>query len=372
MPFLHHLLLSNHLMSYEYEQRVASTHSNRRFSYQSLIYHTISLKMTDQKLNLGIFPTPVQPLKRLSSAYRDYSIFIKRDDNTGLALGGNKTRKLEYLLQEAMESGCNIIITSGAQQSNHCRQTAAACAIAGLECHLFLGGDEPVTYSGNLLLSKILGANIHFTGSSRKGERVHEYLGKLEGEVKRCYVIPYGGSSITGAMGFVHAVKELKVQLQEQEMNMDYIFFASSSGGMQSGLMLGCELYNMDCNLIGINIDKEETNGKDLKDIIGTLLKEGVEHLELSKRFDRSEINLNMDYDGAGYGVVTRAEQSAIHTLATLEGILLDPVYTGRAFFGMLDYLEREMLPEKSNILFWHTGGLPAIFNYPDLLTNTH
>lgn len=164
--------------------------------------------MLDNKVALGFFPTPLQKLHNLSRNFEGYEIYIKRDDQTGLASGGNKTRKLEYLLKEALDSGANTIITSGAQQSNHCRQTAAACAQLGLECHLLLGGKRPETFEGNLLLSSLLGAEIHFCGTNRKGEQESALKKELETQGKTCYLIPYGGSNLTGALGFVHAMKE--------------------------------------------------------------------------------------------------------------------------------------------------------------------
>lgn len=151
--------------------------------------------MIKNKFNLGFFPTPLQKLENLSQKYPDYAIFIKRDDNTGLASGGNKTRKLEYLIKQALDEGCDTIITDGAQQSNHCRQTAAACSIAGLKCHLLLGGEKPKIYDGNLLLSSILGANIHFMGKHRKEEDIEMLKNKIENKGNKCFVIPYGGSN---------------------------------------------------------------------------------------------------------------------------------------------------------------------------------
>ncbi|WP_299522319.1 D-cysteine desulfhydrase family protein [uncultured Lutibacter sp.] len=324
--------------------------------------------MIDNNYSLGFFPTPIHPLKNLSKKYTDYNIYIKRDDHTGLASGGNKTRKLEYLIKQALDKGCNTVITAGAQQSNHCRQTAAACAIAGLECHLLLGGTAPKTYDGNLLLSSMLGAHLHFTGKNRKGEDLELLTKDLEAHNKKCYVIPYGGSNITGALGFVNAVKELKDQLTEQNLNIDYIFFASSSGGMQAGLTLGIELYKLNTQLVPINIDKDETDGLSLEAIVLNIIKDGTLLLNIQKKFTIADIPLNRDYDNPGYGVLAQDEKLAIKELAMTEGILVDPVYTGRAFYGMLHTLKGKKLPANSNVLFWHTGGFPAIFKYSNEL----
>ncbi|WP_438711331.1 D-cysteine desulfhydrase family protein [Aquimarina muelleri] len=320
--------------------------------------------MIEDKYNLGFFPTPLQKLDKISQLFSGYTIYIKRDDHTGLASGGNKTRKLEYLIKKAITQGCDTIITAGAQQSNHCRQTAAACAIAGLECHLLLGGKKPEVYEGNLLLSSILGANIHFTGDNRKGEDIPALKKDLEEKNNTCFVIPYGGSNITGALGFVNAVKEVKEQLVEQNLKIDYIFFASSSGGMQAGLTLGKELYSLNSELVPISIDKDETNGQSLEKVVFDIVKEGASILKIKKDFRQSDIHLNRDYDKDGYGVVTQNEINAMNQLARKEGILLDPVYTARAFYGMLDCLQNQKIQVNSNVLFWHTGGLPAIFKH--------
>jgi len=320
--------------------------------------------MLRHKFDLGFFPTPLQPLKRLSKKYPDYNLFIKRDDNTGLASGGNKTRKLEYLIQEALDNDCDTVITAGAQQSNHCRQTAAACTVAGLECHLLLGGSKPEVYDGNLLLSYLLGANIHFAGENRKGEEIEQLKSDLDSKGKKCFIIPYGGSNITGALGYVSAVKELKDQLIEYDHNIDYIFFASSSGGTQAGLTLGIDLFDLNAELIPINIDKAETYGIPTEEYILNLINKGKELLNIRKDFHIKDIRFIRDYDKAGYGVMTDNERAAIFELARTEGIILDPVYTARAFYGMLDYLENKKIEPESNVLFWHTGGLPSNFHY--------
>jgi D-cysteine desulfhydrase family pyridoxal phosphate-dependent enzyme len=316
----------------------------------------------NRKVDLGFFPTPVQELKRLSASFPGYRIYIKRDDQSGLATGGNKTRKLEYLLWEALDQGGDTVITAGAQQSNHCRQTAAACAALGLECHLLLGGEQPEHYEGNLLLSSLLGAHIHFCGDNRKGEDIPEVKKNLESLGKSCFVVPYGGSNLTGCLGFISALKELKDQQDQMEQKIDFIFFASSSGGTQAGLMLGVDLFGMDAALMPVSIDKEQQEGKRLEELVLLLIREGAEILDMEKAYDLETVPLIRDYDQAGYGVLTDEESSAIHLLAQKEGILLDPVYTGRAFFGMLDQLRKGKIPKNSNVLFWHTGGIPALF----------
>jgi D-cysteine desulfhydrase family pyridoxal phosphate-dependent enzyme len=320
------------------------------------------------KFNLGFFPTPLHELKNLSEKYSGYKIYIKRDDCTGLASGGNKTRKLEYLIRDAMDKGSDTVITAGAQQSNHCRQTAAACSRAKLKCHLLLGGNEPEHYNGNLLLSKILGATIHFTGDNRKGEDIEILAKDLKSRGLIPYVIPYGGSNIIGAHGFIEGVKELQEQLGARKLNIDYIFFASSSGGTHAGLALGKHIYNLEAKLMPVSIDKDEAYGQKLDNAVLNLVNQGKAFYNIGKSFTIEDFKLIEEYSEAGYGVITNNEKDAITELAEKEGILVDPVYTGRAFYGMLDHLRRKLLKPESNVLFWHTGGLPATFYYGDQL----
>ncbi len=317
----------------------------------------------NHKFNLGFFPTPLHKLNNLSKQFPNYQIYIKRDDQTGLASGGNKTRKLEYFIQNALDEKCDTVITAGAQQSNHCRQTVAACAIAGLECHLLLGGYKPKEFNGNLLLSHLLGAKIHFTGDNRKGEDIHSLKNELESNNKKIFVIPYGGSNLLGAFGYINAIKELKQQLINQSIKIDYIFFASSSGATQAGMMVGMDLFDVKAELIPINIDKAETEGFLEKIILG-FIHQSKQHFNLNGEYHLKDIPLVRTYDKPGYGNLAENEKAAIKTLAQTEGVLLDPVYTGRAFYGMLDQLKKSKIKSNSNILFWHTGGLPAIFNY--------
>jgi len=322
----------------------------------------IKMDVLDKKFSFGFFPTPIQYLEKLSKIL-NFEIYIKRDDNTGLATGGNKTRKLEYLIYNAVENNADTIITTGAQQSNHCRQTAAACASMGLDCHLILRGNEPENIQGNLLLSKLLGAKIHYTGDNKKEVDFKPLINKLKSKAKKPYIIPYGGSNLTGALGFINAVKELKEQLKGMKKEMDYIFFASSSGGTQAGLTLGIELFNVKTKLMPINIDKEETYGLKLEELVLKLVNQGKDLFKMKKSFTLKDTFVINDYNKYPYGVFTENENNAINLLAKTHGILLDPVYTGRAFYGMLDYLKKHLEP-KSNVLFWHTGGIPALFDY--------
>jgi D-cysteine desulfhydrase len=329
--------------------------------------------MENKKLSLGFSPTPIHELANLSKLFKGYRLFIKRDDNNGLATGGNKIRKLEYLLQDALEKKADTIITAGAQQSNHCRLTAAACAKVGLKCHLLLGGEKPEEYNGNLLLSHLFGAKIHFTGENRKGEDIPFVVEKLKKKGSRPYVVPYGGSNDIGALGYANAVLELKNQAEAMDVSFDYIVFASSSGGTQAGLIAGCEIYQFDSKVVGISIDKDETNGRSLEEIIGELVSGVLKLHNCYKQGKICDINLIREYDKAGYGVITENEKKAIKTLAETEGILLDPAYTARAFYGMMDLMKRKVTKPGSSILFLHTGGIPANFYYAkDMVSITH
>lgn len=312
--------------------------------------------------SLGFFPTPIVELPRLSQSLGGPRILIKRDDQTGLALGGNKTRKLEFLIADALHQNCDCVITAGAAQSNHCRQTAAAAAMVGLECHLVLGGTPPEQANGNLLLDEVLGATIHWTGADRKGEQLNAIASQLQAQDHHPYVIPYGGSNALGAVGFVAAMAELQQQLQAMEQSVDAIVFASSSGGTQAGLTVGQSLLAMDVELIGIRIDKAEDEQLSYGDQLAELATSTARMLQSDRQFHPTDFRVETAYLGAGYGVVGELERSAITRLAQSEGILLDPVYSGRAMGGLLDLIRRGQFNPQQTILFWHTGGQPALF----------
>ena len=263
-------------------------------------------------------------------------LFIKRDDLTGLALGGNKTRKLEYLVGAAVAREADTLITAGAIQSNHCRQTAAAAAKMGMACHLVLGGSAPSTANGNLLLDGLLGATIHWAGEHRKGEDIPRIAEELRAAGRRPFIVPYGGSNEIGALGFVEGLRELYEQAAAIHLDFDHIVFASSSGGTHAGLMIGRELLKMPCRLTGIAIDKVGSADKSFRQQIIELANSTGQMLGLDHHFSAADLHLNEDFTGAGYAVIGEAEREGISLCARHEGILVDPVYTGRALAGMI------------------------------------
>jgi L-cysteate sulfo-lyase len=325
------------------------------------------MKSFDRK-QLGFFPTPLTELPFLTRKLGGPRILIKRDDLSGLATGGNKTRKLEFLIGDALAKGCDTIITGGAEQSNHCRQTAAAAALCGLDCHLVLGGMEPETVQGNLLLDHLLGAHIHWSGQFRKGEKIPELVRELEGKGCRPYVIPYGGSNEVGALGFVEAVRELNQQMLQQNLGVTHVVFPSSSGGTQAGFVVGSKLYGAEYRLIGIEIDKGEFGDGSFRTHVESLVSRTAALVGVTIASISDAVELRNEYVGAGYAVVGALECEAIKLLAQTEGIIVDPVYTGRALGGCIDMIRRGEFSSQDTVLFWHTGGTPALFAYANTM----
>lgn len=315
---------------------------------------------------LGFFPTPLVELTRLSRLLGGPALFMKRDDQTGLALGGNKTRKLELLLGDALARGCDTVITAGAEQSNHCRQTAAAAARLGLECHLVLGGAEPGRPNGNLLLDRIFGCRIHWAGAHRKGEDIPELAERLRAAGRRPCVLPYGGSNELGALAFAQAARELDAQIQG--LPLTHVVFASSSGGTQAGLMLGRRMLGRSYRVVGIRIDKDDAGAPSFGDLVLDLANRAASAAGLAHEFGENELEISADVLGAGYGIVGERENEAIALTARSEGILLDPVYTGKAMAGLIHMIRAGELGRGDRVLFWHTGGTPALFAYADRL----
>ena len=316
------------------------------------------------RVRINFLPTPLVELKRLRRALGGPRILMKRDDMTGLALGGNKTRKLEFLLGEALSRNCDTVITGGAMQSNHCRQTSAAAAAVGLECHLALGGEKPLFPEGNLLLDHLLGAIVHWCGEHKKGERIPEIVEKLRSEGRKPYVIPFGGSNAVGALGFVAAISELKDQIFALNEKIDYLVVPSSSGGTHAGIAVGVDIYDLPMEVLGIGIDRGEPGEPSYESELATIANQTAERLGIESRYNASSFRMRYQYFGGGYAVLGDLEREAIALLAKTEGILLDPVYTARAMGGLIDMIRSKEFSPGDTVLFWHTGGIPALFGY--------
>ncbi len=315
------------------------------------------------RLKIAHLPTPVDELPHLSAELGGPRLLIKRDDQTGLAFGGNKTRKLEYLLAEAQSRQARTVITAGAVQSNHCRQTAAAAAQQGLDCILVLAGDRPSEPSGNLLLDLLFGAEIVWTQMSEREQTMQATFEAAQKAGRKPYLVPYGGSNPVGASAFAFAIQELI----DQDVSPDWVVFASSSAGTQAGMVAGAHLTGFPGKVLGISVDEPKDV---LQARIAALASETAGFLGAPTSFEPDQVLVNADYTGEGYGIMNSRDREAVHLFARFEGILLDPVYTGRAAAGMIDLIRKGFFSKDETVLFWHTGGTPALLadKYRDVL----
>lgn len=315
------------------------------------------------RLHFAHLPTPIEPMPRLSATLKGPRLLVKRDDQTGLAFGGNKTRKLEYLLADAREQGAQTLVSAGAVQSNHCRQVAAAAARFGLDCILVLFGDPPDPPDANHFLHYLLGAEVIYTQRDQMETRLEEVFQTASTKGRKPYLIPYGGSNPTGALGYVNAMLELA----EQDCHPDWIVFPSSSGGTQAGMLLGARITGYTGKILGISVDEP---AEVLKARIAHLATETADFIDKDWTFSPDEVLVNDGYTGGGYAVMGEPEIEAIQLFAEREALLADPVYTGRAGAGLIDLIRHGFFPETDTVLFWHTGGGPAIFarKYQDRL----
>ena len=313
---------------------------------------------------LAQLPTPIEELKSLSRELGGPELLIKRDDQTGLAFGGNKTRKLEFLVGQALEHGADTLVTAGAAQSNHCRQTAAAAAKAGLRCELLLNGTKPELPNGNLLLDELLGARIHWVQRLEREAKLRELSDQLRQEGRNPYVIPVGGSNGVGATGYVLAMVEMVEQLRGINRRVDHVVFASSSGGTQAGIVVGAKVTGFDGKLHGVSVDKDDRGGAPYEDELADIANETAKYIGFDAQFAARDFNVDYSYLGGGYGVVSDLEREAIRLLGSREGIVLDPVYTGRSTGALIDLIRKKTFRSDETVLFWHTGGAPALFAY--------
>jgi D-cysteine desulfhydrase family pyridoxal phosphate-dependent enzyme len=307
------------------------------------------------RVRFAHLPTPVEALPRLSAALNGPRLWVKRDDQTGLAFGGNKARKLEFLLAEAQANGAKTLVSVGAAQSTHCRQVAALACRYGLDCILVLSGEADQQPSGNLLLDGLFGSEIVWTTRPEREATLQRVFDEAWSAGRRPYLIPLGGSTGVGALGFETAFHELLAQ----DITPDWIVVASSSGGTQAGLALGARRANWGGKVLGISIDEPED---ELQRIVAEIANQAASELGESLRLSPADIYVNADYLGAGYGILGAPEIEAIHLFAQTEGLLLDPVYTGRAAAGLIDLVRKGFFKSDETVMFWHTGGTPALF----------
>ena len=325
------------------------------------------------RVSLGHLHTPLEFLPNLTQVLDGPDIYIKRDDCTGLATGGNKTRKLEFLMAEAMEQGADTVVTQGATQSNHARQTAAAAAKLGMKCEILLErrvetmGMEYET-TGNVLLDTLHGATYQFRPNGTDMNAELETFGEeLRTQGQNVYVIPGGGSNPTGALGYVNAALELLTQANDMNLRIDHLLHATGSTGTQAGLLVGLEGSNSAIPVYGISVRSEKTVQE--KNVY-KLAEATAKKVGVKEGIDRRRVVANSDYVGPGYGQPTDSMREAVTMLARTEAILLDPVYSGKGMAGLIDLIRKGYFKKGENVVFLHTGGAVALFAYQALFAS--
>lgn len=322
---------------------------------------------------LAHLPTPLEPMDRLSAHLGGPRIWVKRDDCTGLSGGGNKTRKLEFLMADALTQRADCVITQGATQSNHARQTAAAAGKLGLECHILLEDRTGYTNTeymdnGNVLLDRLHGATVdRRPGGADMAAEMEILADRLRAEGRHPYIVPGGGSNPVGALGYVNCALELLTQAEEMALEIDHLVHATGSSGTQAGLIAGLAAAESELDLLGIGVraprEKQEA-------MVHDLACRTMDHLGAGFDVPRVRVRANCDYVGPGYGLPSAEMQEAVCLLAKLEGILFDPVYSGKGLAGLIDLIRQGEFNGARNIVFLHTGGSAALFSYPNLFSS--
>ncbi len=330
----------------------------------------ISLTKDFPRVELSHTPTPLEYLSNVSADYGT-NVWIKRDDCTGLSSGGNKTRKLEFLMADAVARGADTIITQGATQSNHARQTCAISAKLDLDCHVLLEhrtgfDDDAYAHSGNVLLDQLHGATLSKRPADSDMNAEMELLAQqLRDDGKTPYIIPGGGSNEIGALGYVNAALELTVQANERSLRIDHLVHATGSTGTQAGLVVGFEAMNSGIPVYGISVNKPKPLQEE--NVYG-LVQRTCEFMGYNPdMIAREKIVANSDYVGDGYGLPTEGMVEAVKMMAQYEGILLDPVYAGKGFAGLVELIRNGHFKTGENVVFLHTGGSVSLFAYPKI-----
>lgn len=323
--------------------------------------------------NLANLPTPLEELTRLNEIVKGPKIWIKRDDLTGLAFGGNKLRKLEYLIGQALDEGADTIVTSGSIQTNHGRLTAAACARTGLECILVVTEEDDNIYESNRILQAFLGSKLAFVDDVKplEGEtmakaqlrvgdqKILEVMKSLQKEGKKPFYIPRGGRSLQGTASYVNAMGEIKKQVETLNIQIDYIIVAAATCSTLTGILLGARVFDFKTNVIGISVSRDIAEGQQL---VVEEFNRDAKALGYPYQIHTEEVNILGDYLGEGYGIPSKESYEAMELLGKTEAIMLDPIYTGKAMAGLLDLARKNYFSEQENVLFIHTGGGPLLF----------
>jgi L-cysteate sulfo-lyase len=318
------------------------------------------------RVRFAHLPTPLEPMDNLSRHLDGPTLWVKRDDCTGLGGGGNKVRKLEFLLGEAQAQGKDVVLTCGALQSNHARQTAAAAAKLGLECHLFLedrGIRQTLDYmqGGNVLLNRLFGARQHvFVCGTDLAVEMDRHAASLQQQGRKPFVIPLGGTNPVGDLGYVDCAMELTQQANRQGIAIDQLVLGSGSGGTQAGLLAGLHAINSSIGITGIAVSPKP----DHVGLVHGVAKATLDHLGVSAPLPLDRVVVETGYLGAGYGQLTEGVVEAIELAAKLEGLLFDPVYTGKAMSGLIGMIREGRFKRGENLVFMHTGGLPGLLAY--------
>ena len=317
-------------------------------------------------------PTPLEFMPNLTKRLGGPQLWIKRDDCTGLAMGGNKNRKLEFLVGEALAQGADTLVTQGAVQSNHVRQTAAAAAKFGMRCaalleHRVPTNDPDYLDSGNLLLDRLMGLELEYRPGGTDMQAALEQVGeRLRAQGAKPYLIPGGGSNPTGALGYAAVALELLAQANELGLRIDRVVHATGSAGTQAGLVAGFEALNAGIGVLGIGV----RNPRPVQEaVVHRLAEATAAKLGLAGGIPRKAVEANCDYVGEGYGIPTAGMAEAVNLLARTEGLFLDPVYSGKGMAGLIDLIRQGAFSPHENVVFVHTGGQAGLFAYQDFLT---
>ena len=323
---------------------------------------------TPERIRLANTPTRIDKLERLSERLDGPTIYLKRDDQTGSEISGNKIRKLEFSVKEALDQGCDTLITCGGLQSNHARATAAVAAKLGLSSYLVLRDKGEKGIDGNYFIDKLLGAEIQLITpeeySNSRLEIMEEVKAKLGKENKKAYIIPEGASNGIGTFGYFKAMEEIMEQEKELNVKFDAICIAVGSGGTYAGLFLASKLLNHGAKIYGVNVCDDADH---FKNQIESIVHESFDYLGTTFDFTKEDIHIIDGYVGDGYAISRPEDREFIKEMARLEGFILDPVYTGKGFKGIVNEIKKGTLKEHKNILFIHTGGLFGLFPQKDL-----